>query len=242
VLKESPGWIHKPDRIVVITVLLCPGQVDFKGAPLSGSTLNRDSAPMGLGDVFDDGKAKTGSAQLSASCLVNTIKPLKDSGKMFFLYATALVMDADYNLILCLARPESDHTVHVTILDGVIEEVYDGLFKECRIDLRRYCLFARKLNFYILGSCFGDAELNRSLKHILNPPFSKNRFFSLSVLLNFRQGEKIFNDSLEAIYMFFNNVKKPLGLLRLLYFAIVERLNESLDSLLRHSGASQRIP
>ena len=45
-------------------------------ASFAGKALNGHIAAMGLGDVFDDGKAKSCAAQLPASCLIDPVKPL----------------------------------------------------------------------------------------------------------------------------------------------------------------------
>ena len=50
---------------------------------------------MQLGDVFDDGKAEAGPAQLAAARLIDAIKSLEDARQIFLAYTDAGVAHAN---------------------------------------------------------------------------------------------------------------------------------------------------
>ena len=147
------------DRIVAITVL-CPGHVDFKRAPVSRGTFYRDTAAVRLGNVFYNGEAKTCAAHLPASCLVYSIKPLKDPGQMFFVYAATVVSHADDDFGVNLSGLDLDCTALIAVFDGVVKEINDGLLKECWIYLGYQGFAGGKLNLDSLGNCHGLTHLD----------------------------------------------------------------------------------
>ena len=72
-------------------IMLCLGEVDRKSTPLFRGTFNQDMTSVGLDNVFDNRKTKTGSPQLPASCPVHTVKPLKEPWQMLLVNALSLV-------------------------------------------------------------------------------------------------------------------------------------------------------
>ena len=72
-------------------------QVQGKYAPFAENTLNRNMATMGLGNMFDNGKSKAGTAELPTPPLVNTIKTLEEPGEMFRGYTAPMVDDPNDN-------------------------------------------------------------------------------------------------------------------------------------------------
>ena len=69
--------------------------MDGKHTSLSEGALHGDIAAVSLGDVFDDGKAQSGTAQVTAAGFVHPIKSFKQPGQVFFGNADTLVPDAD---------------------------------------------------------------------------------------------------------------------------------------------------
>lgn len=54
--------------------------MDGKFASLIHDAVNGDPSTMGLNDVLDDGQAQPGTALMTASGLVDSVKSLKETG------------------------------------------------------------------------------------------------------------------------------------------------------------------
>ena len=79
--------------------------------------------------MFDNGKAKTGAAQLATAGAIGAIKPLENSRQIFGRNANTLVRNRQHKL--AIARDDADHdsAAFVGILDGVIEQIVDDFFQ-----------------------------------------------------------------------------------------------------------------
>ena len=74
-------------------------KVQGKYAPFAESTLNRNGATMGLGNMFDNGKPQAGTAKFPTPPLVNTIETFEEPGEMLRGYATSMVADPNDNVV-----------------------------------------------------------------------------------------------------------------------------------------------
>src|ERR1035437_6104712 len=91
--------------------------------------LRPHSSTVRLHNVFDDGEAEAGAAELTAACFVDTIKTLKDMKKMLLGDAGAIVGDRGYyETVLFLGRDRNAATV-LCVVDGVVEQVEEDLMQ-----------------------------------------------------------------------------------------------------------------
>jgi len=73
----------RPGKPVCLSVdFLLSRQMDCESTSLARSAVDRYMAAVGLYDVFDYGKAKACAALLTASGLVNSVKPFEKTGQM----------------------------------------------------------------------------------------------------------------------------------------------------------------
>ena len=63
---------------------------------LAGCAFNGYLAAVSLGDVFDNRKAQSGTAQFAAAGFVDAIKSFKKTGQVLFGNADALVCDNNH--------------------------------------------------------------------------------------------------------------------------------------------------
>lgn len=141
-------------------------EVQSKRTSFTGQAFNIHMASMCLGDMFDYGKTKPCATNLSASCLVHTIKPFKEALEMFLVYAATLVTDTNNDFTFSLNCLYLDNSPLITIFDGIIKEVYDSLFKERGIDFCGQFFIARELNADFFWSCFDLTQLDSAPEHI----------------------------------------------------------------------------
>lgn len=103
--------------------------MDGKPTSLSQHTFHGNMAAMGLGDVFDNGQAETGAAQLAAARLVHPVESLKQPGQVLLGNSAALVFDADDHLGIIPFDVQVNSAVRVTVFNGIVQQVDNGLFE-----------------------------------------------------------------------------------------------------------------
>lgn len=108
------------------------GKKEAEGAALAGDGGERGFAAMELGDVLDDRKTKTGTTEGAGTRLVDTIEPFEDTCLMFGRDTDAMITDFDDGAGGFLDEGNFDGP-GAGILDGVVDEVGDGLFEELGI-------------------------------------------------------------------------------------------------------------
>ena len=104
--------------------------MDGEGAAPAQFTFHRYMPPVGLGDVFNDGKPQPGAAHVAAASLVDPIEPFKEPGEMLPGDAGALVLYPDDDVRARLMGGNLDGALRFTVFDGVVDEVDDSLFQQ----------------------------------------------------------------------------------------------------------------
>ena len=76
-----------------------PGYAERKGRSVPFPALHLHTSAMGLDDMFDDRKPKTGAADLAAAGLIASIEPFKKPRQMLPAYPDACVPHPDQDLV-----------------------------------------------------------------------------------------------------------------------------------------------
>ena len=74
-------------------------------------------------NVFDDGEAETGSAQFAAAGFVNPVEAFEDAVVLLFGDSTAVIADADEDMILLLFAVDADRFDGGTVFDRVVDQI-----------------------------------------------------------------------------------------------------------------------
>ena len=101
-----------------------------KGAAFFQFALYRHIAAVSLGDVFDDGQAQAGAAELATARLVHPVEPFEQPGEVFFGDAHALVGESDLDLIGHGQRLDIENAFFRAVLDRIVQQVHGGLFQQ----------------------------------------------------------------------------------------------------------------
>jgi hypothetical protein len=104
-LSDEPGAAlfpaHAPSRSERVRRLPIPPasippvilEVDGKGAPLAGVAFHRHFAPVGLGNVLDDGQPEASAPDFAAAAGVHPVEAFEEPGQVLFGDAHPLVRD-----------------------------------------------------------------------------------------------------------------------------------------------------
>src|SRR5579862_4346065 len=80
--------------------------------------------------MFNDRQPKTGATLLARPGLIDPVKPLKYPLERFRRYSRAIILDGDLDLSWTrLPRAQDDFSLTASILDRVIDQVAEHLFK-----------------------------------------------------------------------------------------------------------------
>jgi len=106
----------------------CSGlrQVYGKYTPFAKDTLNRNTATMGLHDVFDNGKSQARAAEFPTPPLINSVETLEEPGEVFRGYAASLIGNLDGNFIVIgdyLNRNRTFWFAVLAVLNGIVEKI-----------------------------------------------------------------------------------------------------------------------
>ena len=95
----------------------------------------RSLGGTGLGlDMLHDGESQSCTSQAAAPCLVDAVETFEYTRQMFLGYALSPVLDLDDQRTFFLSGRNTNLTVFLTVLHGVVEQVDDCLFEQGRID------------------------------------------------------------------------------------------------------------
>src|SRR5689334_1822381 len=82
---------------------------------------------MGLNDVFYDGETQTRSALFPASSLIYPVKPFKNAGKMFFIYAFPIVTYLNDHIVIKIIDGYKRRTIVAAIFNAIGHQVHKYL-------------------------------------------------------------------------------------------------------------------
>src|SRR5258708_4855480 len=107
--------------------MLRPWQTDGKGRALAEFAFHAGAAFHDLGEILDDGKAQSRSAEFARTGFVHAIEALENPRHILFRNAGPVILDLDANL-LALAIPANANAAAVLrVLQGVIDQVVEDL-------------------------------------------------------------------------------------------------------------------
>jgi len=86
----------------------CEREVYTKGTALAGKAVHEHPTTMCMGDMFDDGQAKAGSAKFPGPCFVHAVEPLENPIPVPRLDPNARVFDFNHGAPLFLTEPNPD--------------------------------------------------------------------------------------------------------------------------------------
>src|SRR5947207_7719652 len=90
---------------------------------------DRHLPAMHLRDVLHDSESETCTAALTAARLIDTVKTLKDTIEVVARNADPLITHVDDQHVVVLACVHPDVTVRITVSNGILEQIDDGLFE-----------------------------------------------------------------------------------------------------------------
>lgn len=94
--------------------------MDGEYTAFSKGAFNRDVAAVSLGDVFDDGKAQTGTAQIAAAGFIHPVKSFKQPGQVFFGDSDTPVLDNDFYSRVVQVGFQMNGAVWFAVFDGIV--------------------------------------------------------------------------------------------------------------------------
>ena len=77
--------------------------------------------------MFDDRKAKAGPSGFPGPAFVDPVKALEDPLLILLRDADAAVLHGEEGAAVFLSGPDQDGSVFAVVLDGVLDQVFDGL-------------------------------------------------------------------------------------------------------------------
>jgi hypothetical protein len=90
---------------------------------------------MGLNDVLDDCQSQAGTTEGAATGCIDAVETFKQSRQMFFGDALTTVLNLDHDLLTLLPTLNGHKISTFAVFDGVVDQVYDGLFKQGAVDV-----------------------------------------------------------------------------------------------------------
>jgi hypothetical protein len=112
-----------------------PWEVYGKCTPLARGTFHRDIAPMGLDDMFDNGKTQSRAAQFTTPPFVDPVEPFKEPGEVFRSYAAPMIADFYGNFTLVFENFNLYGTPGLTVFNGIVKEIPHCLLKKAGVGL-----------------------------------------------------------------------------------------------------------
>ncbi len=97
-----------------------------KRGALQEGAFDADVAAHGAGEVFDDGQAKSGAAELAGASLVNAIEAFEEAGKVFGRDSDTGIGNGDLDGFVGLgdagASTDGNGTAGGRVLEGVVDQ------------------------------------------------------------------------------------------------------------------------
>lgn len=136
-------------------------QMQGKDTALSEPTFDGDATFVRLDNVLDDGQPQSGSAEFSATGLIDAVEAFKQTGEVLLGDAAAAVTNVYEQFGLIAAGFDPDFGAGVAVLDGIVHEIDDGLFEQGRIDASPEVFGAVDLDTNVLFDSTDLAQLGR---------------------------------------------------------------------------------